>query len=46
MPDMRALDHIFLDPRLDYYNEKIYSDSNERGFMSDHNPISCIVKEK
>ncbi len=46
MPDMRALDHIFLDTRLDYYNEKIYSDSNERGFMSDHNPISCIVKEK
>ena len=45
-PDMRALDHIFLDSRLEYYNETIYSDSNERGFMSDHNPISCIVKVK
>lgn len=46
MPDMRALDHIFLDNRLEYYNETIYSDSNENGFMSDHNPISCIVRVK
>ncbi|MBR4672785.1 MAG: histidine phosphatase family protein [Bacilli bacterium] len=46
VPDMRALDHIFLDQRLEYSDEKIYSDSNEKGFMSDHNPISCIVTIK
>ncbi len=46
VPDMRALDHIFLDQRLDFFDEKIYSDSNEKGFMSDHNPISCIVTIK
>ena len=45
-PDMRALDHIFLDQRLEYSDEIIYSDSNDRGFMSDHNPISCIVRVK
>lgn len=45
-PDWRALDHIFLDQRLEYFDEKIYSDSNDRGFMSDHNPISCMVKVK
>lgn len=44
VPEMKALDHIFLDKRLSYYNEKIYSDSNDNGFMSDHNPISCIVE--
>ena len=46
VPDMRALDHIFLDQRLEYSDEIIYSDSNDRGFMSDHNPISCIVRVK
>ena len=44
VPDMKALDHIFLDKRLSYYGDKIYSDSNDNGFMSDHNPISCIVE--
>lgn len=43
-PEMKALDHIFLDKRLTYSDEKIHKDSNEKGFMSDHNPISCIVK--
>ena len=45
-PDMKALDHIFLDNRLTYSNEVIYSHSNDDGFMSDHNPISCIVEIK
>jgi endonuclease/exonuclease/phosphatase family metal-dependent hydrolase len=41
---IKALDHIFLDQRLTYSDEIIYSNSNDNGFMSDHNPISCIVK--
>ncbi len=41
---IKALDHIFLDQRLTYFDEIIYSDSNDDGFMSDHNPISCIIK--
>ena len=46
VPDMKALDHIFLDKRLTYHDERIHSDSNDNGFMSDHNPISCIVRIK
>ena len=42
-PDMMALDHIYLDKRLRYKNDKIYVDSNKKGFLSDHNPISCEV---
>ena len=44
VPDMKALDHIFLDKRLSYHGEKIHSDSNDNGFMSDHYPISCTVE--
>ena len=46
LPELKALDHIFLDERLKYFNEIIYSNSNDSGFMSDHNPISCIVEIK
>lgn len=46
VPDMKALDHIFLDKRLTYHSEKIHSWSNDDGFMSDHYPISCIVRIK
>ncbi len=42
-PDMMALDHIYLDKRLKYKNDNIYVDSNARGFISDHNPISCEI---
>ena len=44
--NLRALDHIFLDKRLNYSKDKIHKDSNDRGFLSDHNPISCIVTLK
>lgn len=46
MPDIKALDHIFLDKRLEYVDEKIFSNSNDNGFMSDHNPIQCTVRIK
>lgn len=42
--DMKAIDHIFLDVRLDYKNEKIHTDSNDNGYLSDHYPISCDVE--
>ncbi len=44
MPDLKALDHIFLDERLVYLHEIVHSDSNDDGFMSDHYPISCIIE--
>ncbi len=44
MPEIKALDHIFLDNRLSYSHEIIHSNSNDDGFMSDHNPITCIIE--
>lgn len=44
--DMRAIDHIFLDKQLSYKNDKMYTSSNDNGFMSDHIPISCEVFKK
>ncbi len=43
-PDMRAIDHIFLDKKFTYRNEKVHSNSNDFGFMSDHYPISCEIE--
>lgn len=40
-----TIDYIFLDKRLKYENPKVHSDANENGFISDHYPISCEVKE-
>ena len=40
---IRAIDHIFLDRRLDFKNAKIHTDSNANGYLSDHYPISCDV---
>ena len=42
-PDMRAIDHIFLDKRFVYKKEKVHTDSNDFGFMSDHYPLSCEI---
>ena len=42
-PDMRAIDHIFLDKKFKYKEEEVHSDSNDFGFMSDHYPISCEI---
>ena len=42
-PDLKALDHIFIDKKLTYSEAKIHNHSNDNGFMSDHNPISCKV---
>lgn len=42
-PEMPALDHIFLDKRMTYSNDRIHNNSNDRGYMSDHYPISCEV---
>ena len=41
IPDIRSIDHIFLDKKFKYKNEKIHSDSNDYGYMSDHYPMSC-----
>lgn len=41
--ELKAIDHIFLDKRFKIINEKIYKDSNEKEYMSDHNPISCDI---
>ena len=43
-PDMRAIDHIFLDKKFKYKEEEVHSDSNDFGFMSDHYPISCEIE--
>ena len=43
---LKPLDHIFLDKRLDFSDDKIHKNSNDRGFLSDHNPISCCIKLK
>ena len=43
VPELLAIDHIFLDKRIKYHNEKIHSDSNDKGYMSDHYPISCEI---
>ena len=45
-PDMKALDHIFLDKRLSFSCDRIHTDSNDSGFISDHNPVSCRVHIK
>lgn len=42
-PDMRAIDHIFLDKKFKYKNAEVHTDSNDFGFMSDHYPISCEI---
>ena len=42
-PNLRPLDHIFLDKKLKFSNDVILKNSNERGFLSDHNPICCDV---
>ncbi len=41
---LKAIDHIFLDKRLEYDNDKIYKDSNDKEYMSDHHPMSCEIK--
>ena len=46
LPDIRPLDHIFIDKRLSFSCDKIHKNSNERYFLSDHNPISCLINEK
>ena len=46
LPNLKALDHIFIDKKLGYCDDKIYTDSNDRCFLSDHNPIGCSVSEK
>lgn len=43
-PEMPALDHIFLDKRIHYSNDKIHNNSNDSGYISDHYPISCEIK--
>ena len=45
-PELKAIDHIFLDKELKYSNDKIYSNANDFEYMSDHVPISCIVEIK
>ena len=42
-PDMRAIDHIFLDKKFKCKNEKVHTDSNDYGFMSDHYPLTCEI---
>ena len=42
-PDMRAIDHIFLDKKFKYKNEEVHTDLNDFGFMSDHYPLSCEI---
>lgn len=41
--DLKAIDHIFLDKRVLFTKEKIHSDSNDSGYMSDHYPMSCEI---
>ena len=43
-PSMLALDHIFLDKRISYSNDKIHNTLNDRGYLSDHYPISCEIR--
>lgn len=43
VPDMKAIDHIFLDKNILFTKEKIHSDSNTSGYMSDHYPMSCEI---
>ena len=44
-PTLIPLDHIFLDKRLNYKNDKIYKESNNDYFLSDHYPISCEIEK-
>lgn len=43
VPDMKAIDHIFLDKNILFTKEIIHSDSNDSGYMSDHYPMSCEI---
>ena len=42
-PDMRAIDHIFLDKKFKCKEAEVHSDSNDFGFMSDHYPLTCEI---
>ena len=42
-PKGKSLDHIYLDSRLSYKNDKIHTDSNDESFLSDHYPVSCEI---
>ncbi len=42
-PNIKSIDHIFLDKRLNYKNEKIDVNSNDESYLSDHYPLSCII---
>lgn len=41
--DIKSIDHIFLDKRFNYSNEKIHENSNDDGHMSDHYPLTCEI---
>ena len=41
-PDMRMIDHIYL-KGFDCAKFAVDTTSNDCGFLSDHNPISCEV---
>ena len=43
IPDLKAIDHIFLDKKVLFTKEIIHSDSNNDGYMSDHYPMSCEI---
>ena len=43
IPDIRSIDHILLDKRFKYKKERIHSDANDYGYMSDHYPMSCEI---
>ncbi len=40
---MIDIDLIFLDKKFKCKNEKVHTDSNDYGFMSDHYPLSCEI---
>ena len=46
LTNSKTLDYIFIDKKLGFLDDKIYKNSNDNGFLSDHNPISCCIKLK
>jgi endonuclease/exonuclease/phosphatase family metal-dependent hydrolase len=45
-PKVKSIDHIFVDKRLDYCDDKIHKNTNDERVLSDHYPLSCIIKKE
>ena len=46
LPELSAIDHIFLDNNFTYKNGLIDTCANDLEYKSDHYPVMCEIKEK